>query len=318
MLLSVIIPVFNAEQYLDRCLYSVLGSDYKDIQVVCVDDGSTDGSLNILRKYAALDSRVEILSKCNEGVSAARNAGMKMAKGEYLTFVDSDDWIHREMYSTMMRCLCENNADIAICEKTNCEEHVADERLSNVNGQIISWNKVFTTPSAKMYVWNKIYRRTIVENICFNTSLSLAEDEVFNMHVFEHSPAAMIVFCPEKLYYYFQRETSAVHTASQAAYLASVLEIMLLHKNGGSLSHYFLEESIKRYLILRFRAKWIHLNHRERNDFLETRNKLIMELKTCRHIKKVKRVCYMSFLLFPFLYGLYRIINDPTLLKYKR
>ena len=101
-MLSVIIPVYNTEAYLKRCLDSVLGQTYKNIEVICVNDGSTDNSLQILKDYEKKDKRVLVIDKENGGVVSARKAGIKAASGEYCTYVDSDDWIEPNMYESIL------------------------------------------------------------------------------------------------------------------------------------------------------------------------------------------------------------------------
>ncbi len=114
--LSVIIPVYNAEKYLCECLDGVVGQTYSSLEIICVNDGSTDGSLEILRRYEALDSRVKVIDKPNGGVSSARNAGLDIACGKYVGFVDSDDMPLPEMYDFLMRAAIENEADYICCD----------------------------------------------------------------------------------------------------------------------------------------------------------------------------------------------------------
>ena len=109
-LLSVIVPVYNVETYLPRCVDSILQQSYENMEVILVDDGSQDGSGKICDEYAARDSRVKVIHKENGGLSSARNAGLDTAAGEYLTFVDSDDWIEPDAYCPMIALLEENNA----------------------------------------------------------------------------------------------------------------------------------------------------------------------------------------------------------------
>lgn len=95
--ISVIVPIYNADRYLERCLSSIIGQTYKNLEIICVDDGSTDNSLAICNKYSLLDNRIKVIHKNNGGVTSARKAGMKIASGEWVGFVDSDDWL--ELYA---------------------------------------------------------------------------------------------------------------------------------------------------------------------------------------------------------------------------
>ena len=112
--ISVIIPVYNTAPYLKRCLDSVLGSTYRNLEVICVNDGSTDESLSILEHYQELDDRIVVINQNNRGLSAARNTGMAKATGEFLSFVDSDDWVHPQMFE-LLRNAMDEDVTMAAC-----------------------------------------------------------------------------------------------------------------------------------------------------------------------------------------------------------
>ena len=112
--ISVIIPVYNAENYLRKCLQSVCEQSLKDLEIICINDGSTDNSQEILERFAADDSRIRIIKQSNTGLSATRNKGIFLAKGEYLGFVDADDWINPDFYNTLYSAADNKNADVAL------------------------------------------------------------------------------------------------------------------------------------------------------------------------------------------------------------
>ena len=114
-LISIIIPVYKVEKYLERCIKSVLDQTYKNLQIILVDDGSPDNCGNICDNYAKIDNRIEVIHKENGGLSDARNVGLKKARGKYIGFVDSDDYVSNEMFENMYNTLVNNNADISIC-----------------------------------------------------------------------------------------------------------------------------------------------------------------------------------------------------------
>lgn len=115
-LISVIIPVYNVEKYLEQCLDSVINQNLQDIEIICVDDGSTDNSPSILEKFSSKDNRIKIFSKENGGQASARNLGIKKAKGKYIAFVDSDDFIKEDMFVKLYDVAENNNLDIAMCK----------------------------------------------------------------------------------------------------------------------------------------------------------------------------------------------------------
>lgn len=116
-LISIIVPVYNVEPYVSKCLESILRQTYQNIEIIIIDDGSTDGGSDICDAYAHKDKRIKVIHQSNEGVSGARNVGLRIAKGEFIGFVDSDDWIEADMYEYLLQNIQQQDADIAICGK---------------------------------------------------------------------------------------------------------------------------------------------------------------------------------------------------------
>lgn len=114
-MVSVIVPVYNVEPYLRKCLYSVLGQTYRDLEIIVVDDGSTDASRAICDEYKSSDSRIQVIHQINKGLSEARNNGIDIATGEYILFVDGDDWIELNTVECLLQACVENNADVSCC-----------------------------------------------------------------------------------------------------------------------------------------------------------------------------------------------------------
>lgn len=141
-LISIVVPVYNVENYLDRCVKSIIAQVYTNIEIILVDDGSSDNSGKICEKWKEKDKRIIVIHKKNGGLSSARNAGIEIAKGKYIAFVDSDDYISKNMYSELYRVLKQNNSDIAICGrkyvwdngKRYCRYHY-DKRIENYSSK---------------------------------------------------------------------------------------------------------------------------------------------------------------------------------------
>ena len=129
-LISVIIPVYNTAEYLPRCLESVLNNTYRNLEVICINDGSKDNSIEVLNAYAQKDSRIRVIDQENAGVSAARNRGLDEVVGEYIAFVDSDDWIHRQYFEVLLASARDHDAQIAICNYTMLSHVPADAELT--------------------------------------------------------------------------------------------------------------------------------------------------------------------------------------------
>ena len=212
---SVIIPVYNVEKYLRQCLDSVVNQTLKDIEIICIDDGSTDNSLNILKEYAQKDNRIKIISKKNGGLSSARNAGLKFATGEFVGFVDSDDYIERETYENAYEIVYKYNVDIVnwganiIAEDNNYDTQMVKDAQKYHKIKLIglfNWSYElynYTTVT----VWNKIFRLNLIKqyDISFPEKL-LHEDHEFITKYILHS--SKVYYINQYYYNYIQRKNS--------------------------------------------------------------------------------------------------------------
>ena len=130
--ISVVVPIFNVELYLNRCIESILAQLYLNLEVLLIDDGSTDNSLLICREYEKKDARVKVYTQQNKGVSEARNLGIQHATGEFITFVDPDDWIEPRMYESMLNRIKMDNSDICLCDYAVIKNNKKIERTLNL------------------------------------------------------------------------------------------------------------------------------------------------------------------------------------------
>ena len=210
-LISIIIPVYNVEQYLDRCIESVVQQTYKNIQVILVDDGSTDKSGKMCDEWAKNDKRITVIHKKNGGLSSARNAGIQKATGDYIGFVDSDDWISLDMYRTLFD-LCEKyNADIACGEITPKPDVKRSVKNSGVEIKQYSSNeyakKYFKIGSQKTvhYAVNKLYKSQVAKKIIYPVGLIDEDVEGFAIALIN---SERIVTTSKIVYYYWQNEKS--------------------------------------------------------------------------------------------------------------
>ena len=134
-LISVIVPVFNVEKYVGRCLTSIINQSYTNLEIIVVNDGSTDNSLSVCEAYAAKDNRIKLITQENRGLSGARNSGLRHYTGEYVTFVDSDDWIHRNMIEYLYNVLIRHNSEISLCASLRVsEETIPDKEYEESRG----------------------------------------------------------------------------------------------------------------------------------------------------------------------------------------
>jgi len=213
-LISIIVPVYNVEKYLCRCLDSILQQTYTNLEVILVDDGSLDNCPHICDKYAVRDNRVRVIHKTNGGLSSARNVGLDIANGEWVGFVDSDDWILPDMYEKLYSAAICENADLAICGYIYIDENnIPSDGISLVKDEILeksdAFNKLIEKKSS-FYVtaFNKIYAKKIFNNLRFPLD-RLHEDE-FTIHSI-FNECRKIVAISDILYMYVQREDSIMH-----------------------------------------------------------------------------------------------------------
>ena len=169
--ISVIIPVYNVEAYLERCLNTVCGQSYKNLEIILVDDGSTDNCLQICEEFAERDDRIKVIHQSNQGVSAARNTGLDAATGDYIAFVDSDDYIHPEMYERLYSLLKKHDADMSACFSRGCwdsnyAEPPRDDIEISVYDKVGAIKTVFDPKyeinGTGVVVTNKLYKKRFI------------------------------------------------------------------------------------------------------------------------------------------------------------
>ena len=166
---SIIVPIYNVEKYIDNCLSSLVNQSLKDIEIIAIDDGSTDDSGKILDKYAKKYSNIIAIHQPNQGISAARNRGLDIAKGEYIGFIDSDDYTDITMFEKMYSYANNNNLDIAVCDyyKKYIDDSLKEEKTINFEVGNINNNPLLFT-DINMAIWNKIFKRNLFNKIRFS------------------------------------------------------------------------------------------------------------------------------------------------------
>ena len=159
-LISVIVPVYNVESYLNRCIESLVRQTYKYLEIILVDDGSLDGCPHICDKWSERDNRIHVIHKTNGGLSSARNAGLKVAKGEYIAFLDSDDWIHTKFIEHLYITIKDYKVDIAACDICQVYTEKQDEKINKLSVKIYSTEEALETlingETIRAVAWNKI------------------------------------------------------------------------------------------------------------------------------------------------------------------
>ena len=227
-LISIVVPIYNVEKYLKECVDSILTQTYQNLEIILVDDGSTDNSGKICNEYLNKDSRIKVFHKSNGGLSDARNYGIKQSNGKYIQFTDSDDFLDKDMIKILYNDVKENNSDVSICSFYSLKEGIiftdaTYEKKSFSRDEAIKVNLL--DKEIRNYAWNKLYRKSIFDSVQYPKG-KLFEDIPTLPRIFLQSSKISIIDIP--LYYYRQRSDSILHKKtkkSEFAYLDAVEEI---------------------------------------------------------------------------------------------
>lgn len=216
-LISVIVPIFNVEKYLNRCVDSIINQTYENLEIILVDDGSTDGCPGICDDYAKKDSRIKVIHrKSNEGPSDSRNLGIKASSGQYISFIDSDDWIDLDTFSLVLKKMIETDSQIGVFNFIRITDDDFYPDLSDKYKVLNSQSAIESTIGDTEYnintvVWNKLYQRKVLDGLTF-ISGKINEDEFFTFYALDK--ADRIVYLYRQCYYYYQRPNSIMGSYS--------------------------------------------------------------------------------------------------------
>lgn len=210
-LISIIIPVYNGERYLRPCIDSIVGQTYTEWELLLVDDGSTDGSGDICDEYAAEYEQITVLHKKNGGQASARNEGINRAKGDFISFVDCDDWLEPDMYETMVGTLNREHADAIVCGYI--EEYPHRQKAVHTDGQLTVYDsrealKQILQGRIGSYLWSMLFRRDIVQEPM--PDLNLYEDHATIFKWISH--AGKVAVLHQAFYHYRQLQSSSLHS----------------------------------------------------------------------------------------------------------
>lgn len=251
--ISVIVPVYNSEQYLNKCLDSIINQSYNNLEIIIVNDGSTDSSLHICQKYERNDSRIIVINKPNEGVSMARNAGLKIATGEYIGFVDSDDTITITMYEQLYTNMIKHRADISVCSFAFCYKNSpVVKNKKNLQKVLIHDNQeaienALTGTYYAGQLCNKLFKSHLFFGEQLDMNVKIYEDlQIFIKILIK---ANKLVFDPQPLYNYYMRSNSACNSMFNSEKLTAHIALkeiyLLLYKNYPHLCKYAIANCIQ-------------------------------------------------------------------------
>ena len=236
-LISVVIPVYNVEKYLERCIDSVINQTYKKLEIILIDDGSEDSSGKICDIYSKKDSRIHTYHIKNEGPAKARNYGIEKSRGDYITFVDSDDWIENIMYEKLLKLALEHRTKITGCAtmtdfENGTSRNTFSERTSGIiDGKTCNLDILYQTKNACGAMYNKLYKRELFEKVRFPDVMNL-EDYVVSTQLY--NKVDRIYFCNLPMYHYNFRQGSL----SKSSFSIKKLQML---ETAESIQEYFEE-----------------------------------------------------------------------------
>lgn len=316
-MISVIVPVYNKTPYIEKCLEDICNQTYQDLEIICINDGSTDGSEEIIKTFMKKDARFRYVEQENQGVSAARNRGLELAKGEYISFIDCDDGIERDMYDFLLRLLEKHDADIAHCgyKKIHLDGSITEVGSSAVQLKQNREEALECLIGGKHFTGSlctKLYKASLFTNVKFDEQLRINEDLFVNFKVFKK--ANKIVFDGATKYLYFERgESSSTRIQNEKKLLDSlkVAEYIFdeckndtcLNKTATGKLFYALT-NVYRYYIFNPSQSDIIIKRALRNRIKE-----ISPL--CKAVSLKYRINYRFMRFFPEIYKvLYQIYNS--------
>lgn len=306
--ISVILPFFNAEKYIGAALSSILKSKHENIELIAVDDGSTDSSAEICKMFAERDSRVRLIRKKKGGVSSARNAGLAVVRGEFIAFADADDEVLPETYGYLLKKAVEYEADIVQCAVI-FQDGARSEVLFSPGRDVVyekSENAILLGKYLSYSCWSKIYCRRALGDIRFNESLSVGEDLYYNLEAI--SQCKRLIFTPRPIYRYIQRETSVMNTLIASRQLEEFSKMLEMAEEN------FASHTAMRGLVnlakIRNIAHVLSLSAGENSKyckvlFAKTRKsakKSVVSVLFCRGVKIKKKVAIMLAVIMPRVY----------------
>ena len=305
---SIIVPVYNVEKYFDKCIESIIRQTYKNIEIIIVDDGSKDNSGIIADEYAKTDSRIKVFHSENRGLSFARNCGLKYATGDFLCFVDSDDYISEEYIEKMLDSAIEKDADMIFCNYYNC--YVNKNRPSS---KLIKYKEIkeFTPeeflerlyyyPGSFSIVWNKMYRRDLFRDTEFADML--CEDAQIMLSLADNSKR--IFFIPEILYYYRRRKSSIINGKKEIILKYEMKWVKNHMERLEASNRERLFSMAQKLYISKILEKYHYCQKQTRKELKHTVRKEMKSFKKNKEVPVKVRLKYYIASLVPGLYGRY-------------
>ncbi len=319
--ISVIVPAYNAEKTIDKCINSILKQTYDCIEVIVINDGSTDSTLKLLNEISNQDNRVKIITIDNKGVSHARNVGLKNATGELITFVDSDDYIDKDMYRELVSALNKYDADISICSYKNVENDCIlsfvgkndDEKIILTSDESIDFmisGRLFSNG-----VWNKIYKKELFNDIKFDESIKFNEDLLINFYLFRKINRSIYI---DRAFYNYVAVSSSVTHSSNSLLASREFKLVadIIEKESKNCVYHKAALDRKSYMALGlYRAFLFSNSNLYKNEKKELLREIIGYKKAGVYNRRNDKLSVFLFKYFPHMYKIIFSCFDKVRIK---
>lgn len=308
-MISIITPGYNVEKYIERCVKSVLEQTEKDFELILIDDGSTDSSGEKFDELSRTDARIKVIHKENGGVSSARNAGLETASGEYITFIDSDDWVDKNYLETLLSDMKNNDADISCCnfiyddEKNTCGGKVFESKLLTKEEALDCYSNYYITS-----VGGKLYKKSVLKDLFFRSDLFYSEDTLF--YTCALAKAESVFWNNGNLYHYYVNESGAMNSFVLNRRVTDFFarkEILKVYDSFPQLKNGAVCRAVASAISIEFKViktKTSYENQNILNDYIRENHRIF--LKNPKINNKEKTVCLICS--NPFLKKLFSVL----------
>ncbi len=319
-LVSIVIPVYNLEKYIENCLSKIICQTYKNLEIICVDDGSTDSSAEIISEFAQKDSRIKYICQENAGVSAARNKGLDIATGEYIMFVDGDDYLHNMAVEIFTECIQSSDYEIVCApEKVVVDMNEGMESYSGCSCCLTDNEGLFSYRFGSVLgksVWSKIFKSNLAKSVRFNTDFINGEDANYMVRLLINNPKVAVI--DKHLYYYFTRENSCVTSSFNKNKFSITLSFddlcdLLKDKDDSFLRGYCLQYLFQTICYNRTMSIGTQAENYVLSESKRIGKKWISDFINCKDIDIKNRFMFAVFFYSRRIYELARMLQDPTM-----
>lgn len=318
VLVNIVIPVYNIESYIGNCLNSLINQTYSNIEIICIDDGSSDGSAGIIKAMAAKDARIKYFFQENSGVSAARNFGLHKATGDYITFVDGDDYLHNRAIELFVDCALKTGADMVFADyvETSSLDHAMPTLSEPVYKEFSFTGQSIEREDLLKPVWAKLIKSSVAKSQQFNREYYICEDVNYTVKLINESKN--IYFINEGLYYYYIRAASAMRSTFSmkrfsAVYAYSDLCDFLKDTRYSAILGFALRNLYMYIFSCRTFAKYSPLEKEVRKQSKIIAKKHLSDFLKSKTISIKMKVVILGFLVSRHLYEFARLRLDPTM-----